>query len=268
MFCQTPINASGCANNAQYTSACQDDLYILAERIFDSCRLKKKLTDVRLQAENLRPCDDCGGNAPPCPPLRFLGGSSACSDVEICDLHISDATDSCGHHHHGKKVHCNCSCGCDDGLRRVRGKAQIPLNLYFQDSNCRRYVGDGCVTINIDILLRMPNDAQIPPRIRALGSAMFCGGCECEDGFLATLEAALFIFVTGTTAMRVSGQAVTDIPACKNTPAGNSCCVADNCLDALPLFPSMRIGGYVLNPKDPTCNPLLFAPSSTACPQD
>ncbi|MBP3371484.1 MAG: hypothetical protein J6L88_03050 [Clostridia bacterium] len=267
MFCQTPINASGCANTAQYTSACQDDLYILAERIFDSCRLKKKLTDVRLQAENLRPCDDCGSCAPPCPPLRFLGGSSACSDVELCDLIISDADDASGCGHHKKRHDGCCSCGCDDGLRRVRGKAHIPLNLYFQDSNCRRYVGDGCVTIHIDILLRMPTDAQIPPRIRTLGSAMFCGGCECDDGFHATLEAAVFIFVTGTVAMRVTGQTVTDIPACKNTPAGNSCCITDNCLDTLPLFPDLRIGGYVLNPKDPACNPLLFAPGSSACPQ-
>lgn len=268
MFCQTPTHANGCSNAMQYTSACSDDLYILAERIFDSCRLKKKLTDVRLQAENLRLCDDCGGSMPPCPPLRFLGGSSACSDVEICDLQISDATDNCnnrrGRH---DNCGCGCNCGCDDGLRRVRGKARIPLNLFFQDSNCRRYVGDGCVTIHIDILLRMPTDAQIPPTIRALGSAMFCGGCECDDSFLATLEAALFIFVTGTTAMRVSGETVTDIPACKNTPASNSCCVTDPCLDTLPLFPSMRIGGYVLNPKDPACNPLQFAPSSSACPQ-
>ena len=258
MYCQTPTNT--CAGTMQYSSSCSDELYILADRIFDSCRIKKKLTDVRLHPENLRPCDECGSSMPPCPPLHFLGGSSACSNVEIHDLMI---TQPANHNANG----CSCNCGCDDGLRRIRGKAHIPLNLYFQDSNCHRYVGDGCVTINIDILLRMPTDAQIPSTLRALGSAMFCGGCECDGSFLATLEAALFLFVTGTTAMRVSGQTVTDIPACKNTPAGNNCCISDPCLDTLPLFPSMRIGGYVLNPQDTACAPLLYAPTSSACPQ-
>lgn len=270
MICQTPIHPSNCQTNAQYTSACQGEMYILADRIFDSCRIKKKLCDVRLTPHNLRPCDDCGAPVSPCPPLRFLGGSSACSDVEIENLMITNAVGSggCGHHHKHHDNCGSCSCGCDDGLRRVQGKANIPLQLYFQDANCRRFVGDGCVSLNIDILLRMPTDAQIPSKIRALGSAMFCGGCECDDGFLATLEAALFIFVTGTVAMRITGQTVTDIPTCKNTPAGHNCCIVDNCLDTLPLFPDVRMGGYVLNPKDPACTAMLFAPSSAACPQD
>ena len=275
MFCQSPINPSGCSCGADALCGCGNDLYILADRIFDSCRIKKTIKDIRLTPENLRPCGDCACGATPCPPLKFLGGSSSCSDIEIQDLTITNHQDSCQSCRHSCNDTCNCGCNCtcnsgcscDGGLRRIRGKARIPLTLYYVDCSCNRFAADACVNINIDILMRMPTDAQIPPVIRALGSAMFCGGCECGDEFLATLEAALFIFVTGRVAIRVQGEAVTDIPACKNTPAGNSCNVIDNCLDSLPLFPCNRTSGYVLNPKQCASSASLYAPSNSTCPQ-
>lgn len=267
MYCQKPISSSvcGCADAA--SGGCSNELYILADRIFDSCRVKKTLKDVRLHPENLRPCR--GSCCSPCGKLKFLGGASACCNVDIRDLVIEDAADpcrgGCGGNSCGNSS-CGCSC-CDDGLRRIRGKACIPLNLYYADENCNRFIGDACVCVDIDVLMRMPTDAQIPPAVCALGSAMFCGSCECDDDALVTLETALFLFITGRVALRINADPVTDIPACRRSSSGNGCNVVDHCLDTLPLFPSVRLGGYVLNPQPGASSALLYAPQNNVCPQ-
>jgi len=148
---------------------------VQVKRVYDSGLIQEQLndTDITVECYAIVPkCDcTCAGNCcpgelpqPPTPvaPIVFEScRSSSCSGV-IRDLTIERL--------------CDRPC-----FARVRGVIDVPVDILFSDCRCVQYVGQGCVSLPVDVLLSIPDEAIVPYCIESMVSAICVSGTYRGD---------------------------------------------------------------------------------------
>ncbi len=200
---------------------------VQVKRVYDSGLIQEQLDDKDITITNyaiVPACNcTCGGNCcpgelpdppAPVPPIMFESCRSSSTAGNIRDLSIERL--------------CDRPC-----FARVRAIIDVPIDILFSDSRCVQYVGQGIVSLPVDVLLSIPDEAIVPYCIESMVSAICVSGTYRGDN-----EFRLTICITA--AIKVIAEVEILVPSygfCTIPPSEE---FAENVCDeffSLPLYP-------------------------------
>lgn len=115
---------------------------IHCRKVFDACMRQTTEENVLVTLTNQTPAD-------PVAPLTFVSGKNTSSTGTIQNLIVDPLDDR-------------------PNLARVRGNVVIPMEIVYTDANGVSGVGDGTLSVPIDIVLGVPEPSIIPYEIESV----------------------------------------------------------------------------------------------------
>jgi len=116
---------------------------------------------------------------------------------------------------------------------RVKANVHIPIDVLFHDSNCQEWIGRGCITVEKDVLLCIPDESIVPFTIESMASAICVSGKHLhENRFEITICVTVVLKVLAEVDLMIPSYGFCVIPPCEK--------FAENVCDeffSLPLFP-------------------------------
>ncbi|MBQ7712328.1 MAG: hypothetical protein IJT69_00780 [Clostridia bacterium] len=180
---------------------------IEVKKVFDACIKQETLTDQVITLSGTTPADVQQ-------PFTFVGARSSSSVGTIGDLVVTPTSET-------------------PGCSRVQCSVEIPLSVSFTDANGTSAVGTSSLTIQRDVLLRVPEPSVIPYEIVAVVNAVSAEGSYLSDGqFSITLCVTVILKVVMDVELLVPSYGYCYIPPCQEYQEE----ICDGFFD-LPLFP-------------------------------
>lgn len=180
---------------------------IEVKKVFDACIKQETLTDQTITLETTTPADVTE-------PFTFVGARSSTSVGTITDLIVTPANEN-------------------PGCSRVQANVQIPLQVSFTDAHGTQAVGTSTVTLERDVLLRVPEPSVIPYEIVAVVNAVSAEGSYLSGGtFSITLCVTVILKVVMDVELLVPSYGYCYIPPCQEYQEE----ICEGFFD-LPLFP-------------------------------
>lgn len=208
-------------------SGLSERVCVQVKRVYDSGLIQEQLDDEDITITSFAvvpPCNcTCAGNCcpgelpdppAPVPPIAFESCRSSSTNGRIRDLSIERL--------------CDRPC-----FARVRGNVDVPIDILFSDSRCVQYVGQGTVTLPVDVLLSIPDEAIVPYCIEAMVSAICVSGTYRGDNVFR-------LTVCVTAALKVLAEVEMLVPSYGFCTIPPSEAFAENVCDeffSLPLYP-------------------------------
>ena len=180
---------------------------IEVKKVFDACIKQETLTDQTLSLESTIPADVTE-------PFTFVSAKSSSSVGKICDLVVTPTPET-------------------PGCSRVQCSVEIPMQVNFVDANGEQAVGTGTLTLQRDVILRVPEPSVIPYEIVAVVNAVSAEGSYSSDGnFTITLCVTVILKVVMDVELLVPSYGYCYIPPCQEYQEE----ICEGFFD-LPLFP-------------------------------
>ena len=238
--CPGAIN--GCA-----TDGLEEKVCVQVKRVYDSC-LKQQQLDNQVvtitscaQVVNNCQCNSCGcqenqetipPTSAPVPPITFESCRSTTTQCTIRNLTVDRL--------------CDRPC-----FARVRATVDIPIDILFVDSRCVEYIGKGVVSVNMDVLLSIPDESIVPYTLESMVSAICVSGTFLGNNqFRMTVCATIILKVLADVEVLIPSYGFCPIPPCEEFAES----VCDEFF-SLPLFPPASLcneGTVAIN--NPACN--------------
>ncbi|NLV59966.1 MAG: hypothetical protein GXY67_14555 [Clostridiales bacterium] len=209
----------------------QERICIQVKRVYDSCLQQEQLDDVVVtihsfaMVANSCGCNSCGGStagetetvpptSAPVPPITFESCRSTSTEGIINNLTVERL--------------CDRPC-----FARVRARIDIPIDILFVDSRCIEFIGKGCISVNKDVLLSIPDESIVPFCVESMVSAICVAGTYLGNNrFNLTVCVTVVLKILAQVEILVPSYGFCPIPPCEE--------FAENVCDeffSLPLFP-------------------------------
>lgn len=224
----------------------QEKICVQVKRVYDSCLQQEQLDDVVVtivsyaQVANTCGCNCCGGGieaetvpptSAPVPPITFESCRSTTTEGCINNLTIERL--------------CDRPC-----FARVRARIDVPIDILFVDSRCVEYIGKGCISVNKDVLLSIPDESIVPYSVESMVSAICVAGTYLGNNtFNLTVCVTVVLKILARVEILVPSYGFCPIPPCEE--------FAENVCDeffSLPLFPPASLcNNNEVNIQNPSC---------------
>jgi len=130
----------------------REKVCIQVNKVYDSCLQQETLNDVRIV---LTEVSQSRHNF--VPPLTFVSCRSTTTKGKLVGTRIDRLPDR-------------------PNFARVRTKVEIPIEVIFEDSECRQGSGMAVITIPKDVILYVPDESVIPFQLESIVNAVCVSG--------------------------------------------------------------------------------------------
>ena len=182
---------------------------IQVKKVYDSCIQQEQLDGVMVKLTDICPCGTKFDA-----PITFISCRSTATRGHLRDLCIERLCDR-------------------PNFARVRCKVDIPIEVLFQDCNCREGRGNGVLTVCKDVILYVPDESIIPFTVDSIVSAVCIQGCYVNDNtFRLTACVTVILKVVAEVELLIPSYGFCRIPPCEEFASE----VCDEFFN-LPIFP-------------------------------
>ena len=130
----------------------REKVCIQVNKVYDSCLQQETLNDVRIVLTEVSK-----GRHNFEPPLTFVSCRSTTTKGKLIGTRIDRLPDR-------------------PNFARVRTKVEIPIEVIFEDSECRQGSGMAVITIPKDVILYVPDESVIPFQLESIVNAVCVSG--------------------------------------------------------------------------------------------
>lgn len=195
--------------SGEATRGITERVCIQVKKVYDSCIQQEQLDNIIVKLCNVMPT---GVKFEA--PITFISCRSTSTKGKIRDLEIDRLPDR-------------------PNFARVRAKVDIPIEVLFEDSTGSEGRGTGCVTVNKDIILFVPDESVIPFTADTIVSAICVEGCHLSDfTFKITCCVTVIFKIVADVELLVPSYGFCRIPPCEEFSAE----LCDEFFN-LPIFP-------------------------------
>ena len=184
---------------------------IQVNKVYDSCLQQETLNDVRIV---LTEVSKSRHNFEP--PLNFISCRSTTTKGKLVGTRIDRLPDR-------------------PNFARVRTKVEIPIEVIFEDSECRQGSGMAVITIPKDVILYVPDESVIPFHLESIVNAVCVSGRFIPgETFRFEVDVCITIIlkIVAKVELLVPAFGFCEIPPCEEFAES----ICEDIFD-LPLFP-------------------------------
>lgn len=184
---------------------------IQVNKVYDACLQQETLNDVRIVVKDVK-----ASWADFTPPFTFIGCRSTSVKGRLVGTQIDRLEDR-------------------PNFARIRTRVEIPIEVMFEDSKCKRGIGNSVIVVPKDIILFVPDESVIPFQLESTVNAICVSGNSIPgDGLRFNVDVCVTIIlkIVAKVELLVPSFGFCEIPPCEE--------FAENVCEEffqLPLFP-------------------------------
>lgn len=200
--CPGPINGNP-------TQGLNDKVCILTQRVFDSGISQIPIQDVNIVLTNFTPAN-------PTYPLTFVGCNNTGSELTLTNLVVDRFEER-------------------PNFARVTTTVTVPITVNYVDANGVEGTATGAYTVNLDVIMSVPQPSVVPFEINGYGVVVCASGSISATGVL-TLTGCITVIlrVVAQTQLLIPTYGYATIPDAIPFTAEDVCPGTSG----LPLFPT------------------------------